>query len=252
MAGRVLVVLAFLCALPLAALAQGTAPGTEGPAVDPKALELLKAMSDRLSSARRLSFRARAIYDVPGKDKTPIYYATVSDVYFARPNTLRVVTIADQPMHELVYDGKQVAVFSPLENTLATGPAPGTIEDAIRRVEEGGVDLPFADVLLNDSYKNFSEGLVSAFVIGQSNAVGGSTTDVVSITSADAHAQLWIGARDHLPRQIWVTYTKAPGNPRHTIEFSGWRLNGPSRASYFPRRLLARATRTEFPASKTP
>jgi hypothetical protein len=251
MARGLLVVLAFLCALPAAAMAESTAPIDEQ-AVDPRALKIIQAMSDRLAGAKRLSFRARAVYDVPGKDKTPIYYATVSDVYFARPNTLRVVTIADQPMHELVYDGKQVAVFSPLENTLATGPAPGTIEDAIRRVEEGGVDLPFADVLLNDSYKNFSEGLLSAFVIGQSNAVGGSTTDVVSITSADAHAQLWIGARDHLPRQIWVTYTKAPGNPRHTIEFSGWRLNGPSRASYFPRRLLARATRTEFPASKTP
>src|SRR5262245_18013999 len=207
MASRVLVVLAFLCALPAAALAQGAAAATEGPAVDPKALEIIKAMSDRLSSARRLSFRAQAVYDVPGKDKTPIYYATVSDVYFARPNMLRVMTIADGPMSELAYDGKDVAVFSPSENTLASGSAPDTIEGAIRLVEEGGVDLPFADVLLNDSYKNFSEGLTSAFIIGQSNAVGGTKTDIVSITSPDALAQLWIGARDRLPPQIWVTYT---------------------------------------------
>jgi hypothetical protein len=252
MARRVLVVLAFLCVLPAAAIAQSTPVPAAEPAVDPKALKIIQAMSDRLTSAKRLSFRARAVYDVPGKDKTPIYYATISDVYFARPNTLRVITVADQPMHELVYNGKQVAVFSPTENTLATGPAPDTIEGAIRHVEDGGIDLPFADVLLNDSYKNFSEGLTSAFVIGRSNAIGGTRTDVVSITSADAHAQLWIGARDHLPRQIWVTYTKAPGAPRHTIEFSGWRLNGPSRSGFFPRRLVARATRTAFPASKTP
>jgi hypothetical protein len=247
-----LVVLAFLCAVPAAAAAENAPVPAEGPAVDPKALKIIEAMSDRLGSARRLNFRARAVYDVPGKDKTPIYYATLSDVYFARPNTLRVVTVADQPMHELVYDGKQVAVFSPTENTLATGPAPDTIEGAIRHVEDGGIDLPFADVLLNDSYRNFSEGLTSAFVIGQSTAVGGTRTDVVSITSPDAHAQLWIGARDHLPRQIWVTYTKAPGTPRHTIEFSGWRLNGPPHSGHFPRRVVARATRTAFPASKTP
>jgi hypothetical protein len=252
MASRVLVVLAFLCALPAAALAQGAAPAAEGPAVDPKALEIIKAMSNRLSSARRLSFRARAVYDVPGKDKTPIYYATVSDVYFARPNMLRVMTIADGPMSELAYDGKEVAVFSPSENTLASGPAPDTIEGAIRLVEEGGVDLPFADVLLNDSYKNFSEGLTSAFIIGQSSAVGSTKTDIVSITSPDAHAQLWIGVRDRLPRQIWVTYSKAPGNPRHAVEFFGWRLNGPPRSSYFPRRVLARANRTSFPPPKAP
>ncbi len=251
MARGVLVVLAFLCALPAAWLTRSTAHAEE-PAVEPAALKIIQAMSDRLASARRLSFRARAVYDVPGKDQTPIYYATLSDVYFARPNILRVITVADQPMHELLYDGKQVAVFSPAENTLATGPAPDTIEGAIRRVEEGGIDLPFADVLLNDSYKNFSDGLTSAFVIGRSNAVGATTTDIVSITSPEAHAQLWIGARDQLPRQIWVTYTKAPGNPRHTIEFSGWRLNGPSRSGYFPRRLVARAKRTEFPASKSP
>jgi hypothetical protein len=252
MARSVLVVLAFLCLLPAAALAQNASPAAEGPAVDPKALAIIEAMSDRLASARRLSFRARAVYDVPGKDKTPVYYATVSDVYFARPSTLRVMTVADGPMSELAYDGKQVAVFSPAENTLATGPAPDTIEGAIRLVEEGGVDLPFADVLLSDPHKSFSEGLTSAFIVGQSNAVGGTRTDVVSITSPDAHAQLWIGARDRLPRQIWVTYTKAPGNPRHIVEFFGWRLNGPPRRGFFPRGVLARATRTSFPASKTP
>ena len=252
MASRVLVVLALLCALATAALAQNAAPAAEGPAVDPKALEIIGAMSDRLSSARRLSFRARAVYDVPGKDKTPIYYATVSDVYFARPNMLRVMTVADGPMSELAYDGKQVAVFSPNENTLASGPAPDTIEGAIRLVEEGGIDLPFADVLLNDSYKIFSEGLTSAFIIGQTNAVGGTRTDIVSITSPDAHAQLWIGARDRLPRQIWVTYTKAPGSPRHVVEFFGWRLNGPPRGGFFPRRVMARANRTSFPPPKTP
>jgi hypothetical protein len=252
MARRILVVLALLCALPAAALAQSAAPAAEGPAVDPKALEIIKEMSDRLSSARRLSFRARAVYDVPGKDKTPIYYATVSDVFFARPNMLRVMTVADGPMSELAYDGKEIAVFSPKENTLASGPAPDTIEGAIRHVEEGGIDLPFADVLLNDSYKNFSEGLTSAFVIGQSVAVGATRTDIVSISSPDAHAQLWIGARDRLPRQIWVTYTKAPGSPRHVVEFFGWRLDGPPRGSFFPRRVLARATRTSFPPPKAP
>src|SRR5262245_19553908 len=181
----ILVVLAFLCALPAAAQSQSTTPpAADEPAVDPKALKIIEAMSERLANARRLSFRARAVYDVPGKDKTPIYYSTVSDVFFARPNKLRVITVADQPMHEFVYDGRQVAVFSPTENTLATGPAPDTVEGAIRRLEDGGIDLPFADVLLNDSYKNFTEGLTSAFVIGKSNALGGTRTDVVSITSS--------------------------------------------------------------------
>ena len=148
----VLVVLVCLCLVPEVALSQTAAPAAPSgaTAVDPKALEILKQMSDRLASARRLSFRAQAVYDVPGKDAVPVFYATVSDVYFARPNTLRVITVADGPFSELLYDGKQVAVFSPAENTLASGPAPDTIEAAIRMVEEGGVDLPFADVLLND------------------------------------------------------------------------------------------------------
>jgi len=59
-------------------------------------------------------------------------------------------------------------------------------------------------------------------VVGQSNVVGGVTTNIVAIANPNFQAQLWIGAKDNLPRLAWISPTNGKG--RSMIEFSDWRL----------------------------
>ena len=77
----------------------------------------------------------------------------------------------------------------------------------------------------------------SAFVIGKSTLVGGTATDVLSVSDEAVHLQIWIGAEDKLPRPIWATAADDPDEPRHMVEFSYWKLGGDvEKESFTPKR----------------
>ena len=69
----------------------GAAASSEAahPAIEPAALEILKAMSEKFASAKRISFVAHGAFDVPARDGQPLFYYTRSEVLLVRPNKLR-------------------------------------------------------------------------------------------------------------------------------------------------------------------
>src|SRR5215467_8931090 len=50
------------------------------PALEPKAIDILKASSDRLAAARTVSFTAVAAYESPSRPGPPLLYTTRSTV----------------------------------------------------------------------------------------------------------------------------------------------------------------------------
>src|SRR5512135_1424593 len=56
------------------------------PVLEPKALDLLKAMSDRLAAAKSMSFTALATYEHPSRIGPALAYTTFSEVLMERPN----------------------------------------------------------------------------------------------------------------------------------------------------------------------
>jgi hypothetical protein len=63
--------------------------------IEPKALAILKQMSDRLSAARSLAFTATITYESPSPIGPPLVYTTIADVTLERPNKLRVISPGD-------------------------------------------------------------------------------------------------------------------------------------------------------------
>jgi len=63
--------------------------------IEPKALAILKQMSDRLSAARSLAFTATITYESPSRIGPPLVYTTIADVTLERPNKLRVISPGD-------------------------------------------------------------------------------------------------------------------------------------------------------------
>lgn len=63
-------------------------------------------------------------------------------------------------------------------------------------------------------------------MIGKSNVVDNTDTDIIAISDPDVHLQIWIGADDKLPRLIWATAADSTEKPRHMVEFSDWDLDG--------------------------
>jgi Predicted periplasmic protein (DUF2092) len=68
------------------------APGTAShPAIEQAALDILRAASEKLASAKTVSFVARGAFDVPARNGAPLFYFTRSEVTLVRPS-LRAAT----------------------------------------------------------------------------------------------------------------------------------------------------------------
>lgn len=216
--------------------------------LEPKAIDLLKAMSDRLAKARSMTFTAVVSYESPSLIGPPLIYTTKSDVAVKRPDKLRVVTLGDGPRSEFYYDGKTVTAFAPAENLVAIADAPPTIDATLEAAYiHAATYFPFTDLIVADPYGDIAGGLWRAFYIGQSNVVGDTTTDMIAYVDDNVFVQAWIGAKDKLPRMLRAVYRDDPARLRHQLELSDWRLDVALPASTFAvPRAAAKAKRIPF------
>ena len=236
---------------PAAESSAPTAPAPAVPQVAPpleaKAIDILKASSQKLAAARTMSFTAVASYESPSRPGPPLVYTTRSLVTLQRPDKFRVIQTADGPASEFYYDGKTMMAFAPGENLVAIADAPPTVDAALEAAyHQAAIYFPFTDVLVADPYGDIAKGLELAFYIGQSRVVGGVTTDMVAYASDGVFVQTWIGAEDKLPRMARAVFRKDPLKLRHQVEFSGWQLGGPLPAGAFKSARAASAKRMPF------
>src|SRR5271170_925086 len=196
------------------------------PGLQPKAIEILKAASARLAAAKSMAFTAVVSEEGPSLLGPPLIYSTKSEVTLQRPNKLKVITLGDGPPSEFYYDGKLMMAFAPKENLVAVADAPPTIDGALAAAYDGAaIYYPFTDVIVADPYKDFADGMTTAFYIGRSVVVEGTTTDMVAFATKDVFAQIWVGVEDKLPRRLYAVYLNDPARLRHVLELSNWELN---------------------------
>jgi len=223
------------------------------PVLETRALDLLKAMSDRLAAASSLSFTAQVTYEHPSRLGPALAFMTISEVLMQRPDKLRVITLGDGPASTFYYDGRTMTAHSPAENFVAVAAAPPTIDEALKAAfRDAGIYFPFADVLLADPYGSLAAGLVSAFYIGQSKIVGGTRTDMVAFANNEVFMQVWIGSDDKLPRMLRAVYRRDPLRQRHQMELSSWKVDPVVAAADFAAAKSAGAVAIPFahPAAK--
>lgn len=196
------------------------------PVLEAKAIDLLKAMSERLAAARAMAFTAVVTYEAPSRLGPALAYSTHSEVLMQRPDKLRVITLGDGPASEFYYDGKTMTAYAPAENLIAVAPAPATIDATLKAAfESAAIYFPFADAVLADPYKNIAEGLTHAFYIGQSKVIGGTVTDMVAYVNDYVFVQIWIGADDKLPRMARAVFRDDRLRLRHQFELSNWKID---------------------------
>jgi len=196
------------------------------PALEPKAIQLLKAMSDRLATAHTMAFTALETYESPSRQGHPLVFVNKSEVTLQRPDKLRVITPGDGPASEFYYNGKTMTAFAPAENLIAVADAPPTIDAAMEAAYHlHGTYFPFDDLIVADPYKDMAEGLKLAYYIGQSHVVGDTTTDMVAYIDNGVFIEIWIGVDDKLPRLIHAVYLNDPAQLRHNLLLSDWKLD---------------------------
>ncbi len=194
--------------------------------VEPRAMDLLKAVSEKLAAAKSMSFTATVGYEYPSKLGPPIVYTTRYDVTMQRPDKLRILMPGDGPASEFYYDGKAMVAFAPAENLAAVADAPPTIAAAlVAAFKTASIYFPFSDMLVADPYAALTNGVKLAFYVGPSAVVGGTKTDMMVWANDAVFVQIWIGADDKLPRRMRAVFAADPLGLRHDMELSNWQLD---------------------------
>ena len=213
---------------------KATKAGAFTPVLEPRAVELLQAMSQRLAAAKSLAFTATASYEYPSRLGPPIVYTMRYDVALQRPNQLKIVVPGDGPASEFTFDGREMVAFAPAENLVAVADAPPTIEGALKKAfDTAAIYFPFTDLLLPDPYGAIAPGAILAYVVGPSAVVGGVKTDMIVWANNEVFLQIWIGSEDQLPRRIRAQFRADPKGLRHDLELSHWKLDGTLPADTF-------------------
>lgn len=217
--------------------------------LEPKAIDILKAASSRLASARTMSFRAVVSYESPSRLGTPLIYTTRYEATVQRPDKLRVISPGDGPASEFFYDGKTMTAYAPAENLVAVAKAPPTLDAMLDAAfESAATYFPFSDLIVSDPFKDIADGMIIAFYIGQSREVGGTTTDMIAYANNDVFIQAWIGVEDKLFRRARAVYSADPARLRHQMDLSDWKLDPVVPAEAFSWESVANAKPISFSA----
>jgi len=215
--------------------------------LDPKAMSVLKKMSDSLAGAKSLSYRARTAFEVPSRSGQLLTLFSTSDVAIKRPNMLRAKFTGSAPHFQFFYDGARVAAFAPETNIYSVAKAPATIDAMLLGLEEEtGIRYATAGLLFSDPYAALSSDLTSAMFVGRTS-IDGIACDHLAFRADGVDWEIWIEAGPRaLPLRLAVTYTERAGLPRTLVDFSGWNLSPWLRASEFVFRPPAEARELPF------
>ena len=248
-----LTALALLLPLQLNAQSAPQASANQPP-IEPKAVDVLRAACATLEAAKAMSFTAVNTYEKAARNGQPLYYAVLNRVTMQRPDKLRVITPGDGVPDEFYYDGKAMMVYVPSADMVAIADAPPTIDAMVDAAwSTAAIYFPFADVILSKPCDVFEkEGIDSAFYVGLSRVVGGTTTDMIAVAAENVQAELWIGADDHLPRLIRVVYPHEPAHALYQTEYSDWHLMDAADAGTFSSDKATHGTRIPFHPPGTP
>lgn len=223
--------------------------------VEPKAMAILHAACDTLSAAPTMSFTAIDTYERAARNGQPLFYTTESQVTLQRPDKLRVIKTGDGVPDEFYYNGKTMTAYIPSSNLVAVSDAPHTIDDMLDAAwDVAGIYFPFSDVMVSHPCAVLDKNVTSAFYVGQSVVVGDTVTDMVAIAGDGLQAELWIGAKDHLPRMIRVSYPYEPARAHYQTDYADWHLGAAVDAGTFASDKAAHAARITFmpPPLRTP
>lgn len=196
------------------------------PIVDPRADELLRAMSDYLADAKQFSFRAAIDYDEVLPTGQKVQFAAIEDVAVQRPNRAYVEYLGDVAAKRMWYDGKQLTVLDGAEKVYATTAVPGKIDAALAKMEdEHGFSPPLAELLFEDPYQALREDVVFGLYMGLHD-VDGKRCHHLAFVNKEVDWQIWIeDGTQAVPCKLVVTYKQLPGSPQFAAVLSDWRFD---------------------------
>lgn len=219
-----------LAVLGLAMTAVFTPTARAHDAASPNPDQILRQMSDKLSGAQQLSFKAHRTMDAALTMNGAAISNARIEATVQRPNRIAARAVGGGDARRFVFDGRSLTVHDEKNKFYATVPMRKTIDGLVDSLDEDyGFTLPLAEFILSNPYKDLRHQSEVITYRGRGAVRAGLFSPSVdchrlSLSSGLADAELWVGVADHLPHKFVVTFKKHPDWPQLKAEFSSWNL----------------------------
>ncbi len=197
------------------------------------AADILKAMSDYLTSQNTISAKYNSDIEVITPDLQKIQFNSSGTLLINRPNQIRATRIGGYSNIEMFFDGTTFTVYSRNNNRYFQLAAPGSIETLIGMLPEYSVAIPGADLLMSEPYEKLMARVIDAKHIGI-GVIGDFECDHLAFRTQDTDWQLWVqtGSKP-IPRKFVITSKAIGAAPQYTLVIDEWKTDIPPDATAF-------------------
>jgi hypothetical protein len=205
-----------------------------GSRLEPKAMDVLKAVSTRLSGAHTLLFVATDTFERLNSEGTSVQSSKTFDISMQRPNRLIVTVSGTDSRSQFYCNDTTMMTYSGAAKAVVIAKAPPTVRECLTNAyKASSIAVPFGDLIIADPYSAIMGGLTRATYIGRSELADGTAVEVVAYSNDHGSVQMSVGTEDKLPREIRVVRLNDPSRVRHTLVLSNWRIDVPIHADVF-------------------
>lgn len=190
--------------------------------IDPKADEVLRAMSSYMAGLQTFSVTADSSTEIMLADGRKIQLTATSHSLIDRTRGLRMTRDGPRGGTTLVFDGSQASIASARENVHLTLPVAGGIDGLLDEVRAalGTEALGGSDLLYSDPYAGLMLDVETGEHLGQA-WVGGVLTDHLSFRTPDIDWQIWVrSGAEPAPVKYVITSKWITGAPQFSVQLS--------------------------------
>src|SRR5215469_9336997 len=196
-------------------------------ASEQNALTILKNMSEYLAKAERFSVTIRDGYDAVQQSGQKVEFGEIRKVTVSRPDRLRIeIERSDGEKGLVVFNGKDLTVFTADKNVYATVSKLGTLDQVIKyALENLKIRVPLAMMLLSTLPNELGNLVVSADYVETTTITDVPCDHLAVRTARGVDFQVWVAqGSEPLPRRIVITYKDETGQPQFWADLSNWNL----------------------------
>jgi len=204
------------------------------PQISPQAIEYLNNMEKYLSSLKRFKTHVNQTTEIIFPNDQRVHSDRELDVSVERPNRMRIDLKSAKRQVQLIYDGKNLSLYSPKLNYYATVAAKPTIKETVNYIsDEYNIDFPVFDLMQQNRLSSILSNAQTAAYVGD-DMIDGVRCHQLAFQQQDIDWQIWIeDSPTPLPRRIIVNDKTQKGEPQSISTFSNWDLSPTFQANLF-------------------
>jgi hypothetical protein len=190
--------------------------------IDPRADEVLRAMSDYLAGLQTFSVTADASTEILMRNGAKMQLTATGDLVIDRALGFRVVRSGPAGQTTITFDGTRVGIANEALGAHLIIPAEGSIDAAIDEVRSvlGAEVTGGADLLYADPYEGLMLEVESGTYMGEVT-VGGVHAHHLLYRAADIDWQLWVRSEgDPIPVKYVITSKWVTAAPSFSVQFN--------------------------------